>query len=381
MQTNRIATGLLASTLTLGALGAATVAGAATTTKVTTPVVHALFVETDQLTANHILTYVRGNDGTISIAGNYLTGGKGGLETGAVADPLASQGGVALINGGATLVATNAGSNTISVFAVNGTALTLEQQLPSGGTFPTSIASHGNDVAVLNAGGAGSVAEFALANGKLSAISGEVRSLGLSNTNPPNFLQGPGQVGYTPNGQHLVVATKKSTSSFEVFSVSKTGVLGATATITASNNPVPFAFNFDAAGRLVDVEAGNSSLNVYTVNANGTLTSVGSIADGQKALCWLSEAQGYFFGSNAGSANVTSFAEATDGTPSVLTTVAGTTHAGTTDSVVSPDGKTLYVESGAAGTIDAFTVGSNGSLTQVETLYNIPVASEGLAVS
>ena len=56
-------------------------------------------------------------------------------------------------------------------------------------------------------------------------------------------------------------------------------------------------------------------------------------------------------------------------------------HAGTIDSVVSPDGKFFYVESGGAGTIDAFAIGANGSLTQIETIFNIPVASEGLALS
>jgi hypothetical protein len=49
--------------------------------------------------------------------------------------------------------------------------------------------------------------------------------------------------------------------------------------------------------------------------------------------------------------------------------------------VVSPDGKFLYVESGGAGTIDAFAIGSGGILTPIETLFNIPVASEGLAIS
>ena len=35
----------------------------------------ALFIETDSLAGNSILTYLRGSDGTISLAGSYATGG------------------------------------------------------------------------------------------------------------------------------------------------------------------------------------------------------------------------------------------------------------------------------------------------------------------
>ena len=68
-------------------------------------------------------------------------------------------------------------------------------------------------------------------------------------------------------------------------------------------------------------------------------------------------------------------------TAPLVSAIAATTHAGTTDSVVSPDGKFLYVESGGAGTLDVFAIGSEGILTPLETLFNIPLASEGLAIS
>ena len=77
---------------------------------------------------------------------------------------------------------------------------------------------------------------------------GEVRSLGLDNTNPPDYLHGAGQVGFTPDGTHLVVTTKASTSSYEVFNVSPGGNLGAPPVVTASATPVPFSFSFDARG-------------------------------------------------------------------------------------------------------------------------------------
>ena len=211
----------------------------------------ALFVETDASSGNSVLSYRQATDGTISYAGTYATGGLGATSAGASADPLASQGGLALANDGANLIATNPGSDTVTVFSVDGTHLNVEQQLPSGGLFPDSIATSGRLVSVLNAGGAGAVAEFEWFNGHLVPLAGQVRSLGLSNTTPPEFHHGAGEVAYTPDGQHLIVTTKLSTNAYDVFSVGANGALGAAPVVTTSVNALPFSFTFDAAGNVV----------------------------------------------------------------------------------------------------------------------------------
>ena len=344
---------------------------------------HALFLETDAASGNQVLSYQRGADGTISFAGSYATGGDGATAANATADPLASQGGLTLINNNTELVATNPGSDTVTVFAVDGTHLTFLQQVASQGLFPASVAAFGDWVSVLNAGGEGSVAEFRLEGGYLDPASVQVRSLslGATNTNPPDFHHGAGEVGYTPNGQDLIVATKLSRNAYDVFSVGHHGELGSSPVVTTADNALPFSFTFDRAGNVVATEASNSSVSTYAVNSNGTLTSLGTVSDGAAALCWISGANGYFYGSNAGSGTVSSFDENGAGAPQVVSAVAATAHAGTTDSVVSPDGRYFYVESGGAGTIDAFAIGSNGALTQIETIYNLPTASEGIAVS
>jgi 6-phosphogluconolactonase (cycloisomerase 2 family) len=375
----------VASALALSAgfaVAISTASGASSTHHDFWPGTHsALFVETDAASGNSVLSYTRASDGTISYIGRFSTGGLGATASGATADPLASQGGLALANNGNDLVATNAGSNTISVFAVEGAALQLIQQLPSGGEFPDSLATSGRFVSVLNAGGAGSIAEFQWFGQRLVPVGGQVRSLGLSNTNPPEFHHGAGQVSYTPNGRFLVVTTKLSTNSYDVFSVAGNGSLSNSPTVTAAANALPFSFTFDAAGNVVATEAATSSVTTYHVNNNGSLSELGTVSDGQSALCWISGAKGYYFGSNAGSANVSSFSQTSSGAPVLVNTSAAATHAGTTDSVVSPDGDFLYVESGGAGTIDAFAIGSGGTLTPIETLFNIPVAAEGLAIS
>jgi hypothetical protein len=256
---------------------------------------HALFAETDSTSGNRVITYARASDGTISYFRSYPTFGRGAVASGATADPLASQGGLALVNNGEELIATNPGSDSITVFSVDGTRLSSLEQLASGGPFPNSVASSSNLVAVLNSGCAGSVAEFRWDDNRLIPLPAQTRWRGLANTTPPFYPQGAGQVGYTPVGTHLIVTTKHSTNSFEVFSVSHCGVLGATPVITAANRPGPFAFNFDNAGNLVAVEAPNSNVSIYGVNANGRLTSRGSVTDGAHALCWISSAQGLLF--------------------------------------------------------------------------------------
>jgi 6-phosphogluconolactonase (cycloisomerase 2 family) len=367
----------------LGITASALNAGAATHNRDFQPqqAGHALFVETESASGNNVLSYSRSSDGTISFAGSYATGGFGATAVGATADPIASQGGLTLINNNSELVATNAGSDTVTVFAIQGTRLIWLQQVASQGQFPVSVASHGDLVSVLNSGGTGSVAQFRLFGDFLVAQGAQVRNLGLSNTTPPDFHHGVGEVAYTPNGQHLIISTKLSTNAFDVFSVGFNGALGATPVVTPSNFPLPFAFTFDSAGNVVSAEASNSSVNTYTVNANGTLKSLGSATDGQAALCWISGANGYFFGSNAGSGNVSSFDENASGAPQLVNATAAVAHAGTIDSAVSPDGQTLYVESGGQGTVDAYSIGAGGALTQIETIFNIPVASEGIAAS
>lgn len=378
--------GLSTAAVGLGLAVTAGLSGVAGAIPTPPPPPHALFVQTDAPTGNQILTYQRGSDGTVSLAGTYATGGDGGTETGATADPLASQGSLTLALGGQVLLAVNAGSNSISVFSVNGTQLTLTQTLGSEGTFPSSIAVHGPWVEVLDAGGQGKVAEFKFTGSHLAAVAGEVRSLSLGNASPvPGFLASPGEVGFTPSGTQLVVTTKASTklaSSYLVLSVSPSGTLGTSPVVTASATPAAYSFEFDGSGHLVATEAGTSTVSTYTVNANGSLTLLGSVSDGAAALCWISVSDGIAYGSNSGSSTVSTFdVSPTTGVPTLANATAATTQAGTTDSVIDPSGSVLYVENGGAGSLDVFKIGPGGSLSPVETVWNIPPASEGLAVS
>src|SRR6184192_2112471 len=89
-----------------------------------------VFVQTNQPTGNQIVVYDRADDGTLSPAGTYATGGNGGAALpGTESDRLASQGSLAYDSKHKLLIAVNAGSDTVSAFRVKGDRLELEDVL------------------------------------------------------------------------------------------------------------------------------------------------------------------------------------------------------------------------------------------------------------
>src|ERR1700761_1276336 len=122
-------------------LAAAGVAAVATTALLATPSLAAthraahtagrpsgeVFVQTDNTSGNAIAVYHRNADGTLTAAGQYGTGGLGGVLSGSVVDHLASQGSLAYDAGSGLLYAVNAGSDTVTVFSVRGGQLARRQ--------------------------------------------------------------------------------------------------------------------------------------------------------------------------------------------------------------------------------------------------------------
>src|SRR6516162_2399310 len=90
----------------------------------------AVYVLTNQPT-NSVLVFARAADGTLSFSGNFATGGAG---AGTGVDPLGTQGSLVLSRWHRRLFAVNAGSNDVSVFAVDGLNLRLLDSASSGGT-------------------------------------------------------------------------------------------------------------------------------------------------------------------------------------------------------------------------------------------------------
>jgi 6-phosphogluconolactonase (cycloisomerase 2 family) len=340
----------------------------------------AVFVQTDDPAGNTVVAYDRAGDGSLHLAGVHPTGGNGGVLTGSVVDHLASQGSLVQDRAHGLLYAVNAGSDTVTVFAVHGDGLSHRQVIGSGGQFPVSIAVHGSVVYVLNARDGGSVQGFIRLGDALVRVPSWHRALGLDATQTPEFTHTPGQVAFTPDGRALIVTTKANGSNIDVFAVNRFGGLSATPVVNADPGAVPFAVNFDARGHLLVTEAGPNAVATFTVNRDGTLALVDRQATGQAATCWIVRAGANFYASNAGSASVSGYRDGGSGTLTALGNTA--TDAGTVDAATTSNSHFLYVQAGANGNVDAYRIGGDGALTPIGSV-TVPgaVGGEGIVAT
>ena len=340
----------------------------------------AVFALNDNTAGNAVAAYHRAANGTLTPAGTYRTGGLGGVLTGSVVDHTASQGALAYDEAHGLLIAVNPGSNTISVFQVQGDRLSLSQVLPSGGDFPVSVTVHDEHAYVLNALGGGSLFGYRIAGQHLVPLSGSHRALNLGTTASSQFTATPGQVAFTPDGSQLLVTTKGSTNDVDVFSVGADGRLAGSPTVNSLPGDVPFAVAFDQAGHLAVTEAGPSAIATFTLSSGGQLTQLDAADTGQMATCWVVRAGQFLYTSNAGSASVSGYSTSSSGGLTALGNTA--TSAGTVDAAAAAGGRFVYVQTGGAGIVDEFAVGAGGALTPIGSV-TVPggVGGEGIAAA
>jgi 6-phosphogluconolactonase (cycloisomerase 2 family) len=340
----------------------------------------AVFVQSDDVNGNTLVAYRRHGGGALHLQGSYATGGVGGVLAGSVVDHLASQGAVQYDREHGLLYVVNAGSDSVTVFAVDGARIERRQVIGSGGSFPVSIAVHGGSVYVLNARDGGSIQGFRLVEDRLVRVPDRHRDLGLDPSAAPEFTHTPGQVTFTPDGRTLLVTTKANTNAVQAFGVDRFGGVSSRPVVTTLAGTVPFAGAFDPAGHFVLSEAGPNAVATFTVNADRTLTPLASAATGQAATCWVVADGDDVYASNAGSGTLSGYRVAEDGGLETLGRTA--TDAGTVDAAVSSDGRFLYVQGGAAGVVDEFRIGADGGLVSIGTV-TVPgaVGADGIAAS
>jgi 6-phosphogluconolactonase len=336
-----------------------------------------VYVMSNDIQGNSVAVLRRNFFGGLEKASIASTGGKGvGVGTTAPPpDPLGSQNALIKSADGRLLFAANAGSNQVSVFAIEGSRLRLIDVQPTGGTYPVSVAQRGNRLYVLNAAATSTVTAFQIApGGQLVALPAETRLIGTDAPlvgNQPNVGLTPAQLQFSPDGNWLAVSVKDATAKgwFELFAVARDGSLAKDPAITPSNDPQPFGFDFDTRGHLVTAEAAGSAATSYVVGHDGNLTAVSSgIANGQAAACWLTVSGHFAFTANAGKGNISAYRIGGDGSLTVLHGgVAGSLEAGAapTDLKASADGLFLYVGNSLGGDIDTFLILADGRLLQV----------------
>jgi 6-phosphogluconolactonase (cycloisomerase 2 family) len=317
----------------------------------------AVFVATNGLNGNAVKAFSRAADGSLSALGTFATGGRG---VGGTGDPLTSQSSASLSPDHTFLFVVNAGSNDVSVFRVKKDGLKLVGRTPSGGQFPNSVAVTDDAVYVLNANSS-SVGIFSYNE------SGNLRARGTATLSPNTA--GPTEARVSPNGRWLDV-TERASNTIDAFRIDEDGRLAAPIKTEHTGN-TPFGFQFTPAGVLVVSEAGSASASSYDQARTGALTALTSAASngGQAAPCWLIvDSRGrYAYTANAGGSSISGYSIDGDGKLTLITPSGRTGDLGTganpLDIDFGGDGRFLYVLKNGTGTVGAFTVNSNGTLT------------------
>lgn len=366
-----------------------------------------VYVMANEATGNNILEFQRAADGTLTLVDRVPTGGIGsgpGPLPGSSAPgpiPLNSQDSLISTDDGHFLIAVNAGSNNVSVFAVEDQGLRLTDIEPSGGIFPISLAHHGRLLYVLNVGGpksfvpnpsrpAPTLSGFYLDDsGKLQPIADSTQVAGTPVSVPADVL-------FSPDGKLLIV-TEVQASSIEIFSVDESGRLQGPISLS-SVGPDPFGAAVAPDHTLAVAEGHEMGTNgigiphaaavtTYRITHEGGLEPLSrEVASTQTAGLWLrfTPDARFAYTSNIGSATISSFQLSPHGELSLLAGVAATTgdpgRSLPIDLAITPDGKFLYVDAinFFRGAVEAFHIEDDGSLTPISVVGGFPISVEGI---
>lgn len=392
-----------------------------------------VYAMSNKFDRNTVVAYGRNNDGTLSLIGEFATGGSGAaFDGGEGLDPLISAYSVILTKDRRHLLVVNAGSNSISVFRVRRDfSLRLTDVRKVYGVGPNSVAYHNGTLYVssIDADGEftgepdqeGALTGFRLLrNGKLVPIRNSVRVLG----NRPSAVQ------FSPDGKFLVVSSINAGSSalasgsddaIVVYGVNRNGTLsrkeidGATSTQrdNAQGRNLPSAIGFeiveDKGKRFVVVTEAREfqpdgtppafpnlqtgSVSTWELGDDGQLTPVvldalagSSFTDGERTACWIefSRDGNTFWVANALDASISSYSFK-EGKIELINQVeisgqepdnsspqqAFATSDGWIDMWRSDDGKYLYQLFGLTGEIGVFKIGDESSTSALTEIQRV----------
>ncbi|HJS96314.1 MAG TPA: beta-propeller fold lactonase family protein [Solirubrobacteraceae bacterium] len=334
-----------------------------------------MFTSTNDAGANAVLAFRRAADGELSSAGSFATGGAG---TGI---PLDSEG--ALAFDGRRLFVVNAGSNSISEFAVQADGLTLLATAPSGGAQPVSLAVNHDLLYVLNEGDSaspGNISGLRVGDRGLTPIPDSSRPLSAAAVSAP-------EVSFAPSGDVLVV-TEEATNLIDTYTIGRDGRANGPVS-HASAGQTPFGFAFDPRGHLVVSDAsastaGAGALSSYLISRSGSLATIsGSVADNQTAPCWVvtTDDGEFAYTSNTGSGTISSYTIGHDGSLALRAPDAASTGSDSApaDIALSRHSRFLYALASGTHAIDGFRVQDDGGLTPVVgAAPGLPAGATGL---
>ena len=329
----------------------------------------AVFVQTNDAASNRIVVLSRGPDGELESHATYESGGRG---TGSPHVP--SQGSVVAADG--RLFVTNAGSDDISVFAIDPAGLRLVNRAPAG-TSPRSVAVHGDLVYVLGTGGI--IGLRVGDDAALRPIEDSARPLSSPEADGA-------QISFTPDGD-MVVVTERGTDAISTYAVGPDGLLEGP-TVIPSSGATPYGFDFGADGILVVTEAFGGHVGAAAASSyrfNGSLIPVSaSVENTRSEVCWaaVSKDGRFAYVTNFGDNTISSYAIGADGSIELLDPVAASTRRGEKgirDEAITTDGRYLYALDADGGTIHGWMIDASGALTPAASAGGLPLTAAGLA--
>ena len=326
--------------------------------------------------ANSISAFNRSADGTLTFVSTTVIGGQGSGSN------LGSQGSLILSPDRNWLFAVDAGSNQISVVAVDFLGnLSPVSVSSSGGVHPVSLTYSDNRLYVVNAGDsshAANVTGFRVSgDGSLHPINKSTQPLSAANP-------GPAEVQADLTGDTLIV-TEKTTNTIDSYHIRPDGSLGQpTFTPSTGTEPFGFAFNPVHTFQFVVSDASAGALTSYELQNSQVKLEDGPVTDQQTAPCWVAiTSNGRFaYTANTGSGSISGYRVGQDGALTLLPST-GSTGTGSKPGELGLAGgsRFLYVLDAGTATLSAFQVQGDGSLAAVG-LGNITLSSSitGMAV-
>jgi 6-phosphogluconolactonase (cycloisomerase 2 family) len=375
----------------------------------------AVYTSSNDPSGNAVIVYSRNANGTITQTGSVPTGGTGIAMEPPFGFPIVdSAGAMNLTPDGRLLFVVNAGDNSISSFRITSSGPKLVSHVPSGGTLPISVTTHGNVLYTVNEESSNIAGWWFSSTGVLTPIPGSSQS--LSTAFPTTVAA---QIGFSPNGSQLVVTERglpAANGNIDTFAVNWHGVAGPAVGHVAPT-PNPFGFAFDGPKNLLVSDAGfvetpsgtepnpgdpaqfTGSTDSFSLHPSGNLVFKGSYPSGGRAACWVAVSKDgrYAFVSNTLGGPAGTPAGVFTGTDAISTyavsphgrlTLLGQTASGQGfpgEVVLSSDGRYLYMLEpfimGGPSHIDVYRIGSGGSLTHIQATPNdLPNGVSGLGV-
>lgn len=327
---------------------------------------------------NSVAVFRRWPDGSLmQLVGSPFNAGGKGLTGGDIDE----QGAIRIA--GRFVLAVNPGSDTVAVFEKTPRGLLHVEgsPFPSGGSTPLSLAVHGDMVYVAN-----QAAEFAhpqsepnitgfrlMSSGRLAAIPGSMVKL-------PKGM-GPAQVEFTSNGQVLVATAGFQADGGDGSRIYTYRVMSNGQLMAGENSPIKpegatgtVGFSLSPAGDRVFVSTfKGSGVTAFELNpASAAIRQMGMpVENDQRAACWtvISKDGRTLYVGNFVSNSISVYDVSPEGNLTLLGSVPrrGATNKDTKDIELSSDGRFLYAIGSGERQISIFKVESNRLLTELPT--------------